>query len=65
MSPEIPTEPDEPRHVAHLFGDCLAGTILESVAAGPEQQWDELDSTTAEDWQMLFARAYASKRGVA
>lgn len=65
MSSAVPHDPDDPRHIAHVFGDCFAGTVLEPNADAAEQQWKQLETTPAEDWQMLFVRAYAGHRGAA
>ncbi|HEX8443084.1 MAG TPA: hypothetical protein VF631_05495 [Allosphingosinicella sp.] len=65
MSPPVPTDSDDPRHVAHVFGDSFARTIPDPDAAVLELLCEQLDSTTVEDWQMLFARTYAAPRGAA
>jgi hypothetical protein len=63
MLPLIPQDGDDPAHVAHVFGDSLDGA--EAGPAKAEQTWTQLDSTTIEDWQALFVRAYSGRSGAA
>jgi hypothetical protein len=65
MSRPASSEPEDPRHIAHVFGDAPAGTIADEDLVSAGNTWDQLDTTTVEDWQMLFARTYANKRGMA
>ena len=65
MSPPPPTDPGDSRHVAHVFGDSIGDTLPDGDVEDRKKVWDDLESTTVDDWQMLFARTYGAHRGAA